>query len=92
MLDPLLRASLRHDIIEVLAAADNVTGQVGDLADHLTAAVEKLWNDVSSARMQELDAKRLLADIAAHIGTAQSSAQVAKDAAYLVAIDTEGGA
>jgi hypothetical protein len=92
MLDPLLRASLRHDIVEVLAASDNVTGQVGDLADRLTNAVEKLWTDISGARLQDLDPERLLADIAGHISAARPAALTAVDTTFLAAIDTEGGA
>ncbi|WP_288198759.1 hypothetical protein [uncultured Pleomorphomonas sp.] len=95
MLDPLLRASLRHDIVEVLAASDNVTGQVGELADRLTAAVEKLWTDVSSANLRKLDPGRLLAEVANHIDasiTARAACRAAKEAPFLAAIDTEGGA
>lgn len=92
MLDPLLRASLRNDIVEVLAASDNVTGQVGDLADRLTAAVEKFWSDITGARIRDLDPEILLADIASHIGRAQAEALTTKDAAFLAALDTEGGA
>lgn len=92
MVDPLLRASLRHDIVEVLVASDNVTGQVGDLADRLTDAVEKFWTDISCVRLQDLDPERLLADIASHIGAARPAALTAVDAAFLTALDTEGGA
>lgn len=92
MIDPLLRASLRHDIVEVLAASDNVTGQVGDLADRLTTAVEQLWTDISGARIRDLDPERLLADIANHIGAARPAALTAGDTLFLAALDTEGGA
>jgi len=91
-LDPLFRAALRNDIVEVLVLSDNVTGQVGDLADRLTAAVEKLWTSISDYRLVELDRERLLADIASHIGRPTDAESLAADSAFLAAIDTEGGA